>query len=99
MPENDGQHRFDLHPDLAATLRAMGHTALNPAENPAPPCGSWQAYMRQAITQLVQCQSFVLRPGWADSKGAGLEFDIAMRLGLTMHRFEDVVQKPETLFI
>lgn len=81
----------------AAKLRALGHTVLNPAENPAPPCGTWQAYMRQAITQLVQCQSIVLLPGWADSKGAGLEFDIAMRLGLAMHRFEDFEQEPMTL--
>lgn len=76
----------------AAKLRAMGHTVLNPAENPTPPCGTWQAYMRQAISQLVQCQSIVLLPGWADSEGAMLEFDIAMRLGLAIYRFEDLEQ-------
>lgn len=66
----------------AATLRGMGHTVLNPAENPAPPCGTWQGYMRMALAQLVQCNCVVLLPGWADSRGALIERKLAQVLGM-----------------
>ncbi|CAM8627387.1 Protein of unknown function DUF4406 [Comamonadaceae bacterium] len=61
----------------AATLRDMGHTVLNPAENPTPPCGTWQGYMRMA---LAQCDCVVLLPGWADSRGALIERKLAQVL-------------------
>ena len=68
----------------AAHLRALGHEVMTPAENPAPPCGSWGGYMRMAIAQLVQCDTIRLLPGWEDSSGARLEEHIAMRLGMTV---------------
>lgn len=74
----------------AAKLRAMGHTVLNPAENPAPPCGTWQAYMRMALAQLVQCQSIVMLPGWGYSRGAMIERELALSLGMEVVLFEDL---------
>ena len=73
----------------AATLRAQGHTVLNPAENPVPPCGTWQGYMRMALAQLVQCECIVLLPGWADSKGALIERKLAQVLGMDVLHFVD----------
>lgn len=71
----------------AATLRAQGHTVLNPAENPVPACGTWQGYMRMALAQLVQCECIVLLPGWADSKGALIERKLAQVLGMEVLQF------------
>ncbi len=73
----------------AATLRAQGHTVLNPAENPVPACGTWQGYMRMALAQLVQCECIVLLPGWADSKGALIERKLAQVLGMDVMHFAD----------
>lgn len=66
----------------AAELRARGWHVENPAENPAPPCGSWKGYMRMSIWQLTACEAIYLLPGWASSKGAAMEYSIAQALGL-----------------
>lgn len=63
--------------EAAAALRAAGHEVFNPAENPAPACGSWNGYMRMAIAQLTQCEAIYLLHGWSASKGARLEYRIA----------------------
>ena len=81
----------------AATLRALGHTVLNPAENPAPPCGTWEAYMRMALAQLVQCQTIVMLPGWMNSRGAMLERRTAVSLGIKVVHFADVEQELQAL--
>ncbi len=80
------------HPDLnypafhraAADLRALGYHVENPAENPEPPCGSWEAYMRMAIAQLVTCDEIHMLRGWKDSKGANIEIGLARQLGLVV---------------
>lgn len=73
----------------AARLRALGHEVLNPAENPAPACGTWQGYMRMSLVQLVQCEAIVLLPGWAESKGALIERKLAQVLGMDVVHFVD----------
>lgn len=67
---------------MAGELRARGWHVENPAENPAPPCGSWAGYMRMGIWQLMTCEAIYLLPGWTSSKGACLEFSIAKALGM-----------------
>lgn len=68
----------------AAKLRALGFDVLNPAENPAPPCGTWLAYMRMAVAQVAQADGVVLLPGWENSHGAMVEYRLAVGMGLAI---------------
>lgn len=67
----------------AARLRADGHDAVNPAEL-NPDGASWGDCMRRDIAELVTCDAIQLLPGWRQSKGATLEHDIAVRIGLVV---------------
>jgi hypothetical protein len=66
----------------ASQLRKLGYHVENPAENPAPACGSWEGYMRLAIAQLVTCEEIHMLRGWSDSRGALIERELAGHLGL-----------------
>lgn len=67
---------------MAERLRALSFEVENPAENPPPKCESWLGYMRMAVAQLATCDAVVMLPGWSKSKGACIERQLAVGLGL-----------------
>lgn len=80
----------------AAQLRAAGHEVENPAENPVPACGgTWLGYMRMAIAQVAKVDAVVLLPGWENSKGARVERDLAIGLGLDVMTLDAALAKAE----
>lgn len=66
----------------AARLRAIGYHVENPAENEAPPCGTWEGYMRSAVRQMLTCDAVALLPGWLASRGVRVEHQLATELGI-----------------
>ena len=73
----------------AIELRAQGFEVENPAENPDPHCRSWLGYMRMAVAQLAKCDAVYLLPGWEESRGARIEHQLAVDLGLK------IIDRPE----
>lgn len=76
----------------AAVLRAQGHHVENPAENPAPTCGTWQGYMRMSLRQIAACDCLCMLPGWRASRGARIEHGLALDLGLDVRDFVENVR-------
>ncbi|OYO27917.1 DUF4406 domain-containing protein [Janthinobacterium sp. PC23-8] len=76
------QFNYPAFHQAATLLRAAGHVVINPAENPAPACGSWIGYMRMSVAQVASVDCLVMLPGWPRSKGARIEFILAKLLGL-----------------
>lgn len=79
------QFNYPAFHQAATLLRAAGHIVINPAENPAPACGSWLGCMRMSVAQVASVDCLVMLPGWPLRKGARIEYLLAklLELGVT----------------
>ncbi|WP_085731242.1 MULTISPECIES: DUF4406 domain-containing protein [unclassified Pseudomonas] len=81
---------FLLFHSTAASLRAAGHSVINPAElNPDP--DTWSKCMRRDIAALMECDTVATLPGWQNSRGASLEVHIGKELGMKVVNAHDLV--------
>jgi hypothetical protein len=85
------EFNFPAFHAAAGQLRARGLAVENPAENPAPSCGSWLAYMRMAVQQVSKVDGLILLPGWEKSRGARVEFNLAVGLGLSVMTLDEAL--------
>lgn len=72
---------------VGAVLAERGYTVLNPVDaeehNPTPGTPQpWDWYMRHALRMVLEADALALLPGWAASRGASLEVQVARALGL-----------------
>lgn len=82
---------------VAACLRARGLEAVNPAEATPPPSGAWIDWMRLAIPQLLGCEAVMMLPGWGKSRGARIELQIALGLGMPVSFWSEYRGSEEAL--
>jgi hypothetical protein len=72
---------FPAFAAAASRLRNIGYTVINPAEIEQP-VKEWSACMREDIKQLMLADAVAVLPGWALSKGATIEVNLAGQLGM-----------------
>lgn len=80
--------------EAAAKLRALGYTVVNPVEVCAdmPADAAWADHMRRDVAALMGCSHIVMLPGWEISRGAGIEYDTAMGVGIEWMRMPEDIQ-------
>ncbi|MCE2830527.1 MAG: DUF4406 domain-containing protein [Oxalobacteraceae bacterium] len=74
-------YNWPLFNDTAARLRAQGYTVVNPTENGLRAEAPWEQHMRRDIAMLLTCDAILMLPGWSKSRGAMMEWKIAVELG------------------
>lgn len=78
LPKEQVQTKFS---NITARLADMGYTVVNPAEALEDE-RSWKDAVRNDIKKMLECDEVHLLPDWKESRGAQLERDIALRLGM-----------------
>ncbi len=70
--------------DSASTvIREAGHDPVNPQDLPHDHGKTWHEFMKVDIKAMLDCDAVLLLPGWANSRGATLEYRIALDLDMT----------------
>lgn len=63
-------------------LEDLGHDAVNPFENGLEVDDTWERHLAVDITDLLGCDAVCQLPGWEDSRGARLEYEVARMNGI-----------------
>ena len=88
LPLEEPHQRFD---DAEALLESIGFDVVNPMKKDLPDAASWKEHMVQDISLLLDCDAIYMMDNWVESRGAGIEYDIAKRLDLDFY-FESIVR-------
>lgn len=74
---------YDLFNSVAMAMREGGLVVLNPAENfDGATDLLFSEYMRADLKMLLKASTIFMLPGWQDSEGARIEYQVAKSLGL-----------------
>lgn len=73
--------------EAAQAIKARGWEPANPARDIIVKGeAAWDTYMRYAITLMMQCDGIYMLDNWQYSRGATIEYQLAMSLGFTFVR-------------
>ena len=78
LPESQVREKFEK---AAADLEDKGYRVVSPASDMQRGM-SWEDTMRHSIKSMLDCDEVHLLPCLQESRGAQLERDIAIRLGM-----------------
>ena len=78
LPRKQVKEKFNM---IARKLTGMGYQVVKPVavtDDTKP----WDDAVRSDIKKMLECDEVHMLPDWQESKGAQLERDIALRLGM-----------------
>lgn len=79
-------------------LRKLGYQVVNPLEvcegeeDALTGADLWKHCMRKDIKAMMDCDALALLPGWLFSRGARIEWDLAVNLGMKIYLAHDLVE-------
>ena len=79
LPYEEVKTRFD---DCQALLESIGFEVVNPLTMGLNQEAKWEQHMVKDIELLLSCDSIYMMDNWTESTGAGIEYDIAIRIGM-----------------
>lgn len=79
LPEADAKYYFH---SAHAELKTQGHEPVNPMFLPHNHGKTWAEFMREDLQALLTCEAIYMLENWQDSKGARIEFGLAVELGM-----------------
>lgn len=74
--------------EAALKLESLGFEPVSPYRGDEGM--TWQDYMRRDIKLLMECDAIFMLSGWAISKGANIERELAKSLGFSV-MYEDLM--------
>lgn len=73
--------------DAEIRLQEQGYEVVNPLNNGLPRESTWNEHMRADLKLLLDCDAIYMLDGWEYSRGASLEYDLAIDLGFKLIHF------------
>ena len=77
---NDNKPAFDA---MAGKIKEAGHDPINPHSLPHDHGKTWREYMVEDLKALLDAHAVVFLPGWTESRGARVEYELALSLDMT----------------
>jgi hypothetical protein len=74
--------------DAAYALMRRGYGVCNPALRGSESL-SWKENMKRVVALMLKCDGVALIPDWAESKGAGIEKDLALNVGIPVKPLDE----------
>ena len=84
LPYEEVEKAFN---EAETRLKEQGYEVVNPLNNGLPTNATWNEHMRADLKLLLDCDAIYMLNGWEYSKGASLEYDLAIDLGFKLIHF------------
>lgn len=78
LPKEEVRRKFNI---FASQLHSKGYQVVRPV-TVTDDSANWDQAIRSDIKKMLECDEVHMLPDWQDSRGAQLERDIAIRLGI-----------------
>lgn len=79
IPLDRAKAKFEA---AANVIRENGHRPVNPFDNGLSDECDWKTHMKADIAMMMECDEVHMLPCWSDSRGATIEHDLAISIGM-----------------
>ena len=73
---------FELFEEAEKDILIDGHEVVNPIKLPHKHDKTWEAYMKECVKALMDCDAVYALSNWKESKGARMEVKLAKKLNI-----------------